>query len=123
VTDYVKPQPPPEDRGASPVWPEVISDAEFVGSCDNATGKEVWPLLAADMRQRDAQGRAKYGVPLTQDNGRGHAADAYQEALDGTAYWRCEWKSSGRIEALTLYHEALRHAHRCRVYLLARDGK
>ena len=48
----------------------------------------VWNLVIEDMRQRDADGRAKYGVPLQSFNGRDPLVDAYQEALDLTVYLR-----------------------------------
>jgi len=42
--------------------------------------------VIADMRERDALGRERYGVPLQSDNGRNAMVDAYQEALDLVAY-------------------------------------
>jgi hypothetical protein len=48
----------------------------------------VWDLVLADMRQRDADGRAKYGTPLQPHNGRDALVDAYQEALDLAVYLR-----------------------------------
>jgi hypothetical protein len=56
--------------------------------------------LVADMRQRDATGRARYGTPLQPFNGRDALVDAYQELLDATVYLRqslyeAEQKTSG----------------------------
>ncbi len=48
----------------------------------------VWELVIADMRERDASGRAKYGVPLQPFNGRKALVDAYQEQLDFVVYMR-----------------------------------
>ncbi len=46
---------------------------------------DVWPLVIADMVERDAVGRAKYGVPLRTNNGRRPLVDLYQELLDAVA--------------------------------------
>lgn len=51
-------------------------------------GPAVWPLVIEDMRERDAAGRARYGVPLRANNGRDALVDAYQEALDLAVYLR-----------------------------------
>jgi hypothetical protein len=48
----------------------------------------VWQIVIADMQQRDATGRAKYGTPLQPFNGRDALVDAYQEALDLVVYMR-----------------------------------
>ncbi len=48
----------------------------------------VWDLVMADMRERDASGRAKYGTPLQPHNGRDWLVDSYQEALDLAVYLR-----------------------------------
>lgn len=48
----------------------------------------VWEVVLADMRARDASGRAKYGKPLTAGNGRDQLVDAYQEVLDLAVYLR-----------------------------------
>ena len=51
-------------------------------------GRPVWDLVIDDMRQRDAEGRRKYGTPLQAFNGRRPLVDAYQEALDLVVYMR-----------------------------------
>lgn len=51
-------------------------------------GPSVWDLVIADMRERDAFGRRKYGTPLQPGNGRDALVDAYQEALDLCVYLR-----------------------------------
>lgn len=50
----------------------------------------VWDLVLADMRDRDAAGRAKYGTPLQPHNGRDPLVDLYQELLDAVVYARQE---------------------------------
>lgn len=44
--------------------------------------------LLADMRERDAAGRQRYGTPLQPHNGRRALVDAYQELLDAAVYLR-----------------------------------
>lgn len=51
-------------------------------------GHAIWDLVIADMRERDAFGREKYGKPLRAGDGRRTLRDAYQEALDLTVYLR-----------------------------------
>lgn len=51
-------------------------------------GTPVWPLVIADMQERDRIGTAKYGTPLRVHNGRDALLDAYQEALDLVVYLR-----------------------------------
>jgi len=64
--DVTEPEPDPIPNSQPPVWEQVI----------------------ADMRERDATGRAKYGVPLQAFNGRKPLIDAYQEVLDLAVYLR-----------------------------------
>lgn len=63
-----KPEPPPRPNASRPIWDLVIED----------------------MRQRDNEGRRKYGTPLQVGNGRDPLVDAYQEALDLAVYLRQE---------------------------------
>lgn len=51
-------------------------------------GPAVWDLVMADMRERDATGRARYGTRLQPHNGRDAMVDAYQECLDLCVYLR-----------------------------------
>lgn len=51
-------------------------------------GVVIWPLVVADMMERDRVGTVKYGTPLRADNGRDALVDAYQEALDLVVYLR-----------------------------------
>jgi hypothetical protein len=52
------------------------------------THPAVWPLVLADMRQRDQMGRDRYGTPLQPHNGRDALVDLYQELLDAAVYCR-----------------------------------
>lgn len=122
MTENTKPQPPPQNADSRAVWPLVIHDTQY--------RQGPWPLpialteaLVSDMHDRHNEGVRKYGVPLVAHNGRDHAADAYQEALDGAVYWRAECERNGSTKAMRLYLDALRHAWACRAYLLERDGK
>ena len=57
-----------------------------------------------DCDARRDLGIARYGVPLQRDNGRDHALDAYEEALDLLAYvhagrapWWLRWAAVGML--------------------------
>lgn len=80
-------QPPPIATDRRPAWDIVI---EYVAKRrdENAYGSTVAVVdhVIADMRDRDAIGRQRYGVPLTAGNGRDHLIDAYQEQCDACAY-------------------------------------
>jgi hypothetical protein len=87
ISPLLAPQPPPANPPRGPaIWPLVIAEAEAGGE---------YPRLIALMRARDAQGRAKYGVPLCANDGRDTAMDALQEVLDLRAYLR-KGKAEGR---------------------------
>lgn len=45
-------------------------------------------LVRADLEDREAIGRQRYGTPLQAFNGRDALVDAYQEALDLACYLR-----------------------------------
>lgn len=126
--DNLKPQPPPVRGKASPTWPAVTgacrleaANAAFAG---DAAAAKTWELLAEDGEARDAFGAEKYGTRHQHDNGRDHARDAYQEALDGMmyAYAECERVHFTPV-ALELYEESRALAFRWRRYLLERDGR
>ncbi len=51
-------------------------------------GIEVWPLVIADMNDRNALGIKRYRTPLRAVNGRDALWDAYAEALDLCVYLR-----------------------------------
>ena len=50
----------------------------------------VWDLVIEDMKNRDNEGRKKYGTPLQASNGRDALVDLYQEILDAAVYIRQE---------------------------------
>jgi len=81
-------QPPPKPTGRRPSWDIVISYVEALRHDHGALGvaEDVVPLVLSDMLDRDAVGRARYGMPLTSGNGRDHLIDAYQEQLDACVY-------------------------------------
>jgi hypothetical protein len=127
---HLTPQPPPVKGKARPTWEGIAEEFRrraFELGGDTAT---VWALMVQDAHARDLFGRNKHGCPHQSDNGRDHAADAYQEALDGVCYWRAEADAAHRYgdearatEAWALYQDSLRLAHRARLYLLRRDGR
>ena len=63
--------------------PRLIPQPPPIGN-----GSPVWPMVIADMEDRNRQGIAKYGTPLRTHNGRDALLDAYQESLDQTVYLR-----------------------------------
>ena len=109
----IAPQPAPKDTGSRPTWELVIEDVKRWFSPA--------PLLVADMKARDAQGRAKYGVPLTADNGRDHLLDSYQELLDGAVYLRAELESGSNL-VWPIYRDVLRTASQLRDIISQRDA-
>lgn len=79
-------QPSPIATDRRPSWEIVISYVDQI-SHENAYGSSgVVSRVLTDMRERDAIGRQRYGVPLTSGNGRNHLVDAYQEYQDACAY-------------------------------------
>lgn len=50
--------------------------------------RPIWEMVIEDMKQRDLEGRKRYGVPLQAGNGRDALQDAYEEALDLAVYLR-----------------------------------
>lgn len=101
-----QPAPAAERPGLPAVWDLVQADLANQGRLDVPTDNpdrayaEVMALVLlvgklagsgdvlADMRERDATGRARYGVPLQPHNGRDALVDAYQELLDAAVYLR-----------------------------------
>lgn len=126
--DNLKPQPPPVRGNAEPTWAQVVTDCYALARSVSAQGKcsasDVWKLLAEDGKARDDFGAEKYDTRHQHDNGRDHARDAYQEALDGMmyAYAECE-RVRFTPAALELYEESRALAFRWRRYLLERDGR
>lgn len=119
MNDYTKPQPPPVNEDSQSVWALVLADLE-------ETREDGYPHLdelLEDCRKRNADGIRKYGVPLTVHNKRDPAIDAYQEALDGMAYWKQEFERTANPAADLCYRAAMRLAKLARDYLYWRDGK
>lgn len=56
----------------------------------NPTGPEIFSLVIADIKERDALGRKHYGGDLRAIDGRDHLIDLYQEILDAAVYIRQE---------------------------------
>jgi hypothetical protein len=100
--DLVTGRPGTGDKviGSPPAWPSDCDDyierpdvRALRSSIDQPppvpnARPAVWPLVMADMVERDQVGRARYGTPLQPHNGRDALADAYAEALDLAVYLR-----------------------------------
>jgi hypothetical protein len=74
-------------RRVPPLYAECASRIDQPPPTPN-TQLAVWPLVLADMAERDRVGRHRYGTPLQPHNGRDALADAYAEALDLAVYLR-----------------------------------
>jgi len=121
------PQPDPTPAGGRPLWSMVIQEMHRwmpVGS-EGCLGDTIEPLLEADMRDRDAAGRAKYGVPLTAFNGRDAIVDAYQECLDGVVYTtQAVDEEVGNVDlVISARHRLLLAAMELRAAIYKRDGR
>lgn len=118
-------QPPPVPRpGLIPVWENVVHDFTVLcedaldGTYSSAHKASAWGVLN-DMRERDRVGRARYGTPLTADNGRDQLVDAYQEALDKAAYLRAAWLEGCQVR--DLYYAELDSIMKIRLMIDARE--
>lgn len=124
MSDYTKPQPPPQEGTAYRTWFLVGQHLAQMAQC----GGKHWDLLIHDAGQRDAMGGEKYGVRHRSDNGRDHATDGYQMLLDACCYWRAEADKYSR-EPMNCPHpwdifaSTVRMAYAARQYLYERDGK
>jgi len=113
MSECTKEQAKPTPNSFPAVWDVVIADLE---ATPNFPNKDV---LIRDMRERDAEGRKRYGTPLQPHNGRDAVIDAYQEALDMVVYLK-QAVIEGRIDLAGAYGRALDFV----VYLRhAVDGK
>jgi hypothetical protein len=66
----------------------------------------IWPIVIQDMKDRDAMGREKHGVPLQPFNGRSAKWDKYQEALDLVAYFRQDiWEDQNLLNQVAVLTE------------------
>ncbi len=79
-----------EDRDPTPPdWEDTMPDPNDTQPAPlPSAGPAVWPLVLADMYERDRIGRHRYGTPLQAHNGRDALTDAYQECLDMAVYLR-----------------------------------
>lgn len=79
-------------------WPPFIAHVEYVPINENpaakkqispkGAGREITPLVIADLQSRSDMGEKKYGEPLKAFNGRDSMMDLYQEILDAAVYCR-----------------------------------
>lgn len=80
------------------------SPALYAQPHPKSDGRDLWPLVIEDMKDRDRLGKAKYGIGLRPHNGRNALIDAYQEVLDLSVYLRQEIEEqqilSDALEAL-----------------------
>lgn len=77
------PEPPPVPNATPAIWPLVERD---LASRWDTRDTDLHADIVQDMRDRDAMGRAKYGVPLQAFNQRNPLVDLYQEQLDSAVY-------------------------------------
>ena len=95
MTPIVDQPPPVPQAHRRPVWEIVIEHVERRRDEKAYGSSPAVNLLIADMRDRDAVGRARYGTPLTSGNGRNHLVDALQEQLDACVYLANELDEHG----------------------------
>lgn len=79
-------------------------------------GTDIFSLVIADLKERDALGASLYNNKhLQAGDGRDHLVDAYQESMDQTVYIRqeIEWRKNlpGIIEAI-LVRRIYENGHR-----------
>lgn len=86
-------QPAPKPSTKTPSWQLVIELCEAAWPMTDPTANKV----VEAMRERDRNGRAKYGEPLTAGNGRKHLVDALQEQLDYVVYLQTELHERGVV--------------------------
>jgi hypothetical protein len=110
------PEPNPQRTSNPPIWDMVLQDVPRI--LGRALDEEAVAALCGDMRERDAMGRAKYGMPLTAHNGRNALVDAYQEALDLSAYLRQVVEEGGDGIMMDRYAMAVMLAYGLRYSLM-----
>lgn len=80
-------QSPPIATDRRPAW-DIVIEHVMARRDEKAYGPTaVVDRVLSDMRERDAVGRQRYGVPLTSGNGRDSLVDAYQECQDAIVYF------------------------------------
>jgi len=97
------PEPDPTPSEYPPAWPRVVAFLDQVVTdrpvqADEHTLKMI-ALVRADMLERDAHGREKYGQPIRAGNGRRHLVDLYQEKLDAIVYAQ-SWLDENGIDPM-----------------------
>lgn len=65
----------------------------------HGTGRDIYPLVVADIEARAQVGEKKYGERLKAFNGRNAMTDAYQEALDLAVYLRQHIEETAALRA------------------------
>lgn len=68
--------------------PPTVKESLLAQPAPRGKGREILPLVIADLCDRRAKGVKTYGEPLKADNGRDALRDAYEEALDLACYLR-----------------------------------
>lgn len=113
------PEPPPQRTDSPAVWPLVIAATPHI-----LNGAPLWLVqcLQVDQQARHEDGCVRYGMPLTADNGRRHTVDAYQEALDGSAFARAEYERAGNSVWLDISDDFVRLCARIK-YQLALEAE
>ena len=120
------PEPAPRPGGGLPLWSMVIigMPAWLPKGSPGCKAEIIEPLVEQDMRDRDASGRSKYGVPLTAHNGRDALVDAYQECLDGIVYATQAVTEGVAVELATAARQSLLVAAMgLRLAIYERDGR
>jgi hypothetical protein len=111
VAEQVKPKKTPKSQE---VWPLVVQDlvrAPYVL-------EHVKDLILADMLDRNAEGIAKYGIPLMTHNGRDAMIDLYQELLDAAVYCKqILLESPGNVSVAFAYVDIFSALGRVRPHL------
>ena len=86
----------------------------------------IWDLVIEDMKERDADGRRRYGTPLQLSNGRDALVDTYQELLDAAVFIRQEIeRQKVKERKIDMLENELSHAQaqiRQLSYLLSKLG-
>lgn len=96
------PEPAPVRTDSPAVWPAIIASLPYQLT---EAPKHVVHALSEAMQARDEFGRQKYGLPLQVENGRNHANDALQEALDGCAYSYAQATKTNSAAWWVIHHD------------------
>lgn len=111
------PEPKPKANDSAPIWPMVVEDVRGLLTRE----EDVRAALIADMMERDAMGRVKYGTPLQARNGRNPLVDAYQEALDLCVYLK-QALEENRGPLASMYEMAIKVAYRLKYDAMLQEG-